>query len=75
MKYYIVKPKEEKVNEKLIEGIKRKDPLTVIVDSIYDCDIVVLQKNWIFDQSCLNERNIQLFHRYKICREWNYFIK
>lgn len=46
MKYFIIKPKTSAVNSKLIEGIKRTDPVAVITDSLQDSDVVILQDGW-----------------------------
>lgn len=75
MKYYIIKPKKDNIDTKLIEGIKSIDRNAEITDVIDECDVAVLQKGWTRSKTAVQERNHQCFERNKSCREGNVYLE
>ena len=69
MKYYIIKPKSKDIDQNIIDGLNKMDKECQIVDSLYVCDIAILQKGWTRSIVCLSERDEQLNNRHKLCRE------
>lgn len=57
MKYYIIKPSSHKIDQLLIEGIKRMDKEADIVKTLDEADICVLQKGWTKSKICIAEEH------------------
>lgn len=55
MKYYISKPKSHKLDEDILNGIRRTDGEAIIVDSLEKADICVLQNGWTKSRICVSE--------------------
>ena len=73
MRYYIIKAQSVSVNEKIIAGIKESDESAVIVNSLYDCDIAVLQKGFTRSKVAVAEMK-RLRESGKPCVEGNLYL-
>ena len=68
MKYYIIRPKCSKKDKKIIFGLREMDPDAVITDSIEECDIAILQRNWTRSKHALvMKEQADMLH--KPCKE------
>ena len=74
MKYYIIKPTNNKIDENIINGIKELDKNAEIVYTLEDCDIVVLQKGWTRSKNACDERNRAYFELKKPCKEAHIYL-
>ena len=73
MKYYISKPKSYKLDEEIVNGIKRIDSEAIIVDSLEKADICVFQSGWTKSKTCVSEHHMA--RDKKIKREEGYLYK
>lgn len=55
MKYYISKPNAHKLDEDILNGIKRTDGEVIIVDSLEKADVCVFQNGWTKSRICVSE--------------------
>lgn len=70
MKYYICKPKKHKINETMLEGIKRMDSDATFVKNLCQADICVMQQGWTKSKICIKEHH--LARELKIARREGY---
>lgn len=73
MKYYISKPKSHKLDEEIVNGIKKIDNEAIIVDSLEKADICVFQSGWTKSKTCVSEYHMA--RDKKIKREEGYLYK
>ena len=69
MNYYIIKPKRNPVDDRIIEGVQKMDKESQIVNALDECDIAILQKGWTRSKVCLSEQERQVKERQKPCKE------
>ena len=58
MKFYVIKPKKENINVRMIQGILEMYPDAELADTIEECDQVILQPgNWTRSRICCADYN------------------
>ena len=58
MKYYINKPVSHKLDNAIIEGIKKTDPDAIFVEKLCEADVCVLQKGWTRSRICVADYHL-----------------
>ena len=74
MKYYIIKPRKATVDNNIIAGIKESDHDAVIVQTLDECDVAVMQKGCTRSKFAVNEIRRQKNERRKPCREGSVYL-